>query len=219
VAHDIRTPLTSVKMNLEIIRGQSGMSADLVECADMALDEVKRMNDYVSGMLDYLKPIQLRAVEFDVRGLLDETLRTMQPLLDSRKVRVRSETCLDEPLPNLKADASRLKQVLMNLLENAADASSPGQLIQLSVAYHRPGQLTICVKDEGHGIAPSNLEKVFDPFFTTRDSGTGLGLAIVRKLVRAHGGEVQVTSKPGEGSAFTVSLPTWSLGASVPSYA
>jgi two-component system sensor histidine kinase HydH len=110
-------------------------------------------------------------------------------------------------VPPVRADAGRLRQVLLNLLDNAARASSPGTAVTLRGAAAGGGRVAIEVADRGKGIAPSDLARIFEPFYTTRPDGTGLGLAIVQKIVRAHAGDVVVRSTPGEGSSFTVLLP------------
>lgn len=212
IAHDIRTPLTSVKMNLEIIRGWPELNCDMRECAEMALEELGRMNSYVSGMLDYVKPVQLRALDFDIRSLIEEAGRTLQPALDAHEVALRCAWSEASVPLSMRADVVRVKQVLLNLLENAADASLPGTTIDVAVSEVPDACVEIAIRDHGHGIAEFNLERVFEPFFTTREEGTGLGLAIVGKLVRAHGGSVRVTSRIGEGSTFTVRLPKGGAG-------
>lgn len=206
VAHDIRTPLTTVKMNLQMVRAYQGISADVIECADMALHEVARLNEYVNGILDYAKPIPLRPLEFELRSLIEETERTVQPVFEARKLSLECAWTDERPLV-VCADAVRLKQVLVNLLENAAEASSPGMKVRLEAKLSDDESLLMRVIDHGPGIAPANRERVFEPFFTTRESGTGLGLSIVRKFVRAHEGEVTLETTPGGGSTFQVVIP------------
>jgi signal transduction histidine kinase len=111
-----------------------------------------------------------------------------------------------EDLP-VRGDAHRLRQVFLNLLDNAAKASTPGSEVTLRGARAAGGLVSLEVADRGKGIERADLERIFEPFYTTRPDGTGLGLAIVRKLVRAHRGEVQVRSAPGQGATFTVLLP------------
>jgi signal transduction histidine kinase len=209
IAHDIRTPLTSMKMNVEMIRARRELDDQSRECVDFALEEVRRMNDYVSGMLDYVKPVQLRCTEFALSQLIEETGRTLQPLLDSRKVALHCEIASAEARLMVRADAIRMKQVLVNLIENAADASAPGDELRVIVSAAEDGRVVVRVIDRGHGVAAEDRARIFEPFFTTRHEGTGLGLAIVDKLVRAHDGEITLDSIPGVGSTFAVSLPAW----------
>jgi signal transduction histidine kinase len=205
IAHDIRTPLTSVQMNVQILRGKSGaLPPDDMEYFDIALAELRRLNAHVSELLDYAKPVRLDASSCDLREVADEAARSLSPLLEEKELSVEREHAA--ALPAVNADARRLRQVLQNLIDNAARASQPGGSIVVRTRSEG-GKVSIEVCDRGKGMAPDDLAHIFEPFFTTRTDGTGLGLAIVQKLVRAHAGEVLVRSAPGHGSTFTVVLP------------
>jgi signal transduction histidine kinase len=205
IAHDIRTPLTSVQMNVQILRGKVQLPPDDMEYFDIALDELKRLNASVQEILDYAKPVDLRATAVELSGVAGEAARRIAPLLEERHVSL--ETHLDSELPPVLADAQRIRQVLINLLDNAAQASNEGCSIQVSTRIADGGRIAVDVADSGKGIRSEDLSKIFEPFFTTRPDGTGLGLAIAQKLVRAHGGEIRVDSTVGKGSTFTVLLP------------
>jgi signal transduction histidine kinase len=205
IAHDIRTPLTSVQMNVQILRGKVQLPPDDMEYFDIALDELKRLNASVQEILDYAKPVDLRATPVELSGVAGEAARRIAPLLEERHVSL--ETHLDSELPPVLADAQRIRQVLINLLDNAAQASNEGCSIQVSTRIADGGRIAVDVADSGKGIRAEDLSKIFEPFFTTRPDGTGLGLAIAQKLVRAHGGEIRVESSVGRGTTFTVLLP------------
>jgi len=207
IAHDIRTPLTSMKMNLEMIRSKPDLDSDGKECADLALEQVQRMSSYVSGMLDYVKPVHLRPSDVDLCQLVDDAARSLQPLLEARSLRLSCHFDTQTRNQPVHADALRLRQVLINLLENAADASAPGDTISVSAEPLDAARVAIRITDRGQGIEPEHLDQIFEPFFTTRPEGTGLGLAIVNKLIRAHRGDVLVDSVRGVGTTFTVVLP------------
>ncbi len=206
VAHDIRTPLTSVQMNVQMLRQRVRLPDADMESFDIALDELKRLDDHVSEILDFAKPLRLHPSPLDLRELSDEAARRLVPLLAERALTLEQRHAPELAL--VEADPQRLRQVLMNLVDNAACASPAGAAIVIST---RPGPgdtVVVEVSDSGKGIAPEHLPKIFEPFFTTRADGTGLGLAIVQKVVKAHGGEIGVRSRPGEGATFTVLLPT-----------
>jgi signal transduction histidine kinase len=206
IAHDIRTPLTSVQMNVQMIRAKGSLPSDDEECVDIALEELTRMARYVSEILDYSKPVQLQCVEIEIPQLLEQAVRGATPLLATRSLRLTWDPPA-MPLPTVRADVHRIRQVIENLVENAANASPPGHEIRLEARAIAGGRVAIDVIDFGRGIAPEDVAHVFKPFFTTRADGTGLGLAIVRKLVTAHEGEVTVRSEPGRGTTVTVVLP------------
>jgi signal transduction histidine kinase len=205
IAHDIRTPLASVQMNVQILRGKVRLPDDDMEHFDIALEELARLNGSIADLLDYAKPVRLVAAPLEVREVADDAARGIAPVLFERKVSL--ELDLAAGLPPVRADAQRLRQVLLNLLDNAAKASQPGSAVVLRGAAADGGRVAIEIADRGKGISPLDLPRIFEPFYTTRPDGTGLGLAIVQKIVRAHSGDVVVRSAPGQGSSFTVLLP------------
>ena len=204
IAHDIRTPLTSVQMNVQILRGKARLPPDDMEHFDIALDELRRLNVHIAQLLDYAKPVRLDSVALEPRELAEEAARTIAPVLADRGIRVVVD---DEAAPPVLGDGPRIRQVLLNLVENAARASAPGAAVTVRTAAAPDGRVVIEVRDQGKGMEPADLARIFEPFFTTRPDGTGLGLAIVHKLVRAHQGEVSVRSTPGLGTTVTVLLP------------
>jgi signal transduction histidine kinase len=205
IAHDIRTPLTSVQMNVQILRGKVDLPPDDMEYFDIALDELKRLNGNISELLDYAKPVQVKKSPLDLRELVEDAAKGVEPLLSDKHVEITKEHEAD--LPHVLGDASRIRQVLLNLLDNAANACAQGGGILLRTRRAGEERIALEVCDSGKGIEPAHLTKIFEPFFTTRADGTGLGLAIAQKLVRAHGGEIKVTSTLGRGSTFTIVLP------------
>lgn len=204
IAHDIRTPLTSVQLNVQMLRRKLTLPADDMEHLDIAIAELYRLDDHVKQLLDYAKPLALHRETVEVKDVADAAARTIEPLLGERgQVLTRDHA---EAVPPVAVDPTRLRQVLWNLLDNAAKASPPGATIGLRTRA-QGDQVAIDVIDHGTGIAAGDLDRVFEPFFTTRPDGTGLGLAICQKVVRGHGGEIAVRSEPAQGSTFTVVLP------------
>ncbi len=217
IAHDIRTPLTSVSMNVQILRRKAqtiAAPASDLEYFDIALDELGRLERSVAQILDYAKPVRLDPSPVDVRELVDDATRSLGAVLATRGVELRAEH--EAQLPPVAGDAQRLRQVLTNLVDNAAGASQGGDAVTLRTRRERDGRVAIDVEDRGRGIPVADLGKIFEPFFTTRPDGTGLGLAICQKLVRAHGGELRVKSQEGAGSTFSVVLPASASQTSLP---
>ena len=207
IAHDIRTPLTSISLNVQILRRKLELSADDREHLDIALEELGRLDRSVAEILDFAKPVRLVAEAIDVGELLETAARGLTPVLSGRGVALG--VAIDDAAKALTVhgDASRLRQVLVNLIDNAADASERGASVMLRAGSAESGQIAIEVEDHGRGIGTADLAHIFDPFFTTRPDGTGLGLAICHKVIRAHGGDIRVRSTVGAGSTFTVLLP------------
>lgn len=204
IAHDIRTPLTSISLNVQILRRKLVLPDDDREHLDIALEELARLDRSVAEILDFAKPVKIAAEQIDVADLIEDAAKGLTPVLSERGVALVCQRPADL---TIHGDPQRLRQVLTNLVGNAADASRPGAEVTLRAVPANDGQVAIEVEDRGRGIESADLPRIFDPFFTTRPDGTGLGLAICHKVVRAHGGDIHVRSTPGEGSTFTVVLP------------
>jgi signal transduction histidine kinase len=213
IAHDIRTPLTSISMNVQILRGKLRLPDDDREHLDIALEELARLDRSVAEILDFAKPVKLTSEPIDVGELIETCSRSLLPVLSGRGVSVRIEPPGHGDRPDARdaltvhGDPQRLRQVLTNLVDNAANASRPGAEVTLRAAATGDRCVAIEVEDHGRGIGPDDLPRIFEPFFTTRPDGTGLGLAIVHKVIRAHGGDIKVRSTLGAGSTFTITLP------------
>ena len=207
IAHDIRTPLTSISLNLQILQRKLALSDDDKEHLDIALEELGRLDRSVAEILDFAKPVKLVTEAVDVGDLVEDAARNLSPVLSGKGVALRWERATGLALPSVRGDAQRLRQVLVNLVDNAADASTPGAEVTLRTARPDDTHVAIEVEDRGKGIRADDLARIFEPFFTTRPDGTGLGLAICHKVVTAHGGELRVKSSVGVGTTFTVLLP------------
>jgi two-component system sensor histidine kinase HydH len=213
IAHDIRTPLTSISMNVQILRRKLQLSDDDREHLDIALEELARLDRSVAEILDFAKPVRLTSEPIDVTELFETTKKNLTPVLSERGVAVRVEPSGAADAPGardaltVQGDPQRLRQVLTNLVDNAANASRPGTEVTLRASATGDHHVAIEVEDHGRGIGADDLPRIFEPFFTTRPDGTGLGLAIVHKVIRAHGGDIKVRSTLGGGATFTITLP------------
>lgn len=204
IAHDIRTPLTSISLNVQILRRKLLLPDDDREHLDIALEELARLDRSVAEILDFAKPVRLAVESIAVSELLDSVTRALAPVLAEKRIAVRVEAGADAF--TVRGDPTRLRQVLTNLVGNAAEASPPGAEVLLRALASDRDHVAIEVEDHGRGIAATDLPRIFEPFFTTRPDGTGLGLAICHKVVTAHGGDLRVRSAPDEGTTFTVLL-------------
>lgn len=206
IAHDIRTPLTSIAMNVQILRGRANLSEGDREYLDIANEEITRLGDSVAEILDFARPIELRRQPVAPRELLDDVVRTLSPLLSDRGIHLDVELAESDDAPLPLADERALRKLLINLIDNAANASVSGSTVTVHASLD-PRRLLLRVADQGRGIAAEHLARIFEPFFTTRPDGTGLGLAIAQKIVRGHAGEITVRSEPDRGTTFEVTLP------------
>lgn len=200
LAHEIRNPLASLSGAVQLLGEKS--EAPLF---DIVLREVHRINDLVEEFLDTARPLKLSIAQVDVQSLVNGVVGAFRN--DPRyRDRVAIHVDCEGSTEPVGADASRLSQVLWNLLLNAAQ-SSPGPCRVDVTAATVDRFLELDVKDDGPGIPPASQERIFDPFYTTRSGGTGLGLANVHRIVRAHGGTVEVESEVGHGARFILRFP------------
>lgn len=216
LAHEIRNPLAGIKgaaQYLQSLPAEGGAKRHQDEFLDIIVTEVDRLNAVVTGFLDYARHLELRRERVDVNVLVLQVNQLVRAGGLPPGIRLREE--LGGALPTLDADGDKLRQVLLNLLRNAVQAVGHEGTVVVST---RRGQLRlrsgawssaveVVVADDGPGIPKENRDKLFIPFFTTKDTGTGLGLAISQRIARAHEGELEVESRPGEGSRFIVRLP------------
>ncbi|MBU1983817.1 HAMP domain-containing protein, partial [bacterium] len=206
VVHEIRNPLSAVKMNLRILEGKCAQDSVAAEHFRLAREQTERLETMLEDLLDFSKPVALRLAAVRVEDVVEDALRMFRADDAMHTVTVN----VSDSLPPLNADRERLGQVLLNLLLNARQASAAGEEIRVaaeSVSENGASAIRISVADRGQGIAPENLSHVFEPFFTTRKRGTGLGLANARKIVEIHGGTISIESTVGKGTAVFVTLP------------
>lgn len=213
VAHEIRTPLTSLKLFLESVETEIAISPDYEEDFQVAMSQVKRMEATISRFLDFARPQEPVFMSLSVGDLIEEALLVVGPKARQQETVIRKR--ISSLLPEIKGDRRQLGEALLNLLVNGLEAvSGQGELsitANLDSIPTRDGQrrcVRIEVRDTGPGIEAKHQTRLFDPFFTTKATGAGLGLAIVMSTIQRHGGEVAVQSSPGEGTTFSVFLPT-----------
>jgi two-component system sensor histidine kinase PilS (NtrC family) len=204
IAHEIRNPLASISGSIELLRQSPLTSDDDRTLMAIVHREIQRLNVLIGDLLDYANPRPKQPVDFDLATLVEETLQVARGDRAFETIEIEAE--LDKPLP-INADPAKLRQVLWNLVRNAAEAaSSSGKHIRVE-ARRGDREVTISVADDGPGISPELVARIFDPFFTTKQTGTGLGLATSHAVVAEHGGDIDVETEPGKGTKMVVRLP------------
>jgi PAS domain S-box-containing protein len=215
VAHEIKNPLGSISIHIQLMQKALGANRELAGQAGPYLDqldkyiavvneEIDRLNHIVVDFLFAVRPMKLDLREGNINTLIGELMDFMGFELSGASIACRLE--LDERLPLLKFDERYLKQALLNLVKNAAAAMPGGGRLTVKTGQ-KDNEALISVIDTGVGIPDENLSKIFEPYFTTKAAGSGLGLTLVFKIVREHQGEIAVKSREGEGTSFTISLP------------
>lgn len=212
VAHEIRTPLTSLKLFLESVESEIAISPDYEEDFQVAMNQIKRMEATINRFLDFARPQDPIFSLIGVRELIEESLLVIGPKARKQETIIQKSIC--SALPKIKGDRKQLGETLLNLMVNALEAvANRGKLIiaadltELQTADGLRRGIRIDVGDTGPGIMEENVTRLFDPFFTTKATGAGLGLSIVYSTIQRHGGEVMVRSIVGEGTTFSLLIP------------
>lgn len=214
ISHELRTPLAAILAHAETLRqGALDDRENSLRFLDAIYKHAQRMHALVRDITDLSEiesgVVTLKPEDIDLRSVVEDVMALLLPAAEERGVSLSHEVS-EEIL--VRADVSRLEQILTNLVDNAVKFNRPGG--QVIISAHREGAWVILsVKDTGVGIAPADQPRIFERFYRADKSrsrqtgGSGLGLAIVKHLVQAHGGQVKVSSKPGVGSEFTITLP------------
>jgi PAS domain S-box-containing protein len=209
VAHEIGNPLNALNIHLQLLARElrelpEDARGPLEELVGVARTEVERLDTIIRQFLRAVRPTRpvLRPEPPD--EVLEETLALLKTEFENRRIAVSVE--LPDALPAVHLDRSQIKQVFFNLIKNALEAMPDGGALRIVFAVGDV-YVDIAFNDTGKGIAPGEFQRVFEPYHTTKDTGNGLGLMIVQRIIEEHGGEIELSSKPGEGTCFKVRLP------------
>lgn len=211
IAHEIRNPLNYISLAIDHLKSEMipacpDRRAELEALTSKIKEEVRRANYMVLNFMNYGRPLKLRISKFSYPELLRKALPLLQDKLAEQRVEV--VTALEPDLPPMEADQEMLRNCLFNFVTNGAQAMPEGGKIVLGASFDaEAGVFRLTFADQGHGISPDDIDKIFQPYFTTKEAGIGLGLAITERIIKEHGGEITVASRPGEGTTFTVVLP------------
>jgi len=205
IAHEIRNPLASMSGSMQMLKQELPLSTDQAQLMDIVLKESERLNQTMKSFLAYARPQRLSLQQLDLRALAQETamlLRNSTEVDDSHNIEVEPAT---QPVM-IEADESQIRQIIWNLATNGLRAMPEGGMLRLS-AVAEGSNATLCVEDEGVGIPPEEVEKIFQPFRGSFGKGTGLGLAIVHRIVTDYDGDIEVKPRSGGGTIFRVMFP------------
>ena len=209
VAHEIGNPLNALNIHLQLMQREvDGLAADqgseLRELVEIARNEVGRLDLIITQFLRAIRPAQPKLEPVAVDEVLKQTLTLLREEIGNRRIDV--ELSVANAVPPIHADRDQLKQVFFNVIRNALQAMPDGGAIQIGIAA-TDQNLNISFRDTGTGIEPGNLARVFEPYFTTKPDGSGLGMMIVQRIMRDHGGQIEIRSKPRAGTEITLVLP------------
>jgi two-component system, NtrC family, sensor histidine kinase HydH len=209
IAHEVRNPLNSLQINVGILEQElrellPARNVHAFTLLEKISGEIKRLDDFVSEFLRFARPPKLNVERMAVRPLMTDLVAFMAP--ECSKKGVALEADLRGP-DTAMVDGFQLKQAVLNLVLNALQATAKGGHVVLRTAGDKK-RFVVVVADDGEGMRPEVKENAFTPFFTTREDGTGLGLPLVRRIVEQHGGAVDISSTPDQGTTVTLVFPT-----------
>ncbi len=206
VAHEIRNPLSSIRGFAQFFVNRFKGREEEYAYASIIVKEVDRLNRVISDLLDFARPKGLRLELVNLENICESVLWLLKEELKRKRIRV--EKVYNPDLPLVMVDRDQISQALLNLLLNSIESIDGEGNIRLSLQKGiQPDTVEIVIEDTGQGIPGRDLEKIFEPFFSTKRKGTGLGLAIVHQIIENHGGEIKVDSQEGKGTIFTIKIP------------
>lgn len=211
VAHEIRNPLGGIELCATMLQRELVDDTSKKELVVHIVEGTKRLNNIVKNLLTFTKETKLIIRDVFLSKLIDETVFLIKGKAESFKIEIiKDESFKDSHI--IKADGDQLRQVFLNILLNAVEAMTKGGKLKLGLRKEKSKEtsedfVVINFSDTGEGIEEKNLDKIFQPFFTTKDEGTGLGLAISHKIIEIHGGKIVVDSVKACGTTFSIYLP------------
>jgi signal transduction histidine kinase len=205
VAHETKNPLNAIKIATSYLKNNFH-GAILTEFLSIVEEEVSRLNDISTNFLGFSKPEPINLRTCDINKLVESTVDLIRQEATEKNIEIVA--LLDRNLPPVPCDYSRIKQALLNLLLNALEASKAGDTVEITTWNEGPF-ISIIIEDTGKGISSEEMENIFKPFFTTKTRGSGLGLAIIDRIVKEHGGDIEVESKVGKGTKFTIKMKVY----------
>jgi signal transduction histidine kinase len=219
IAHEVRNPLNLINLTVDHIRARFAPTApesraEFTRLAEQVKGEVRRLNEMIEAFLRYGRPLKLTRQATDLRQVIEEVLAVAAQKADAEHVRIERD--LPASLPPIWVDVSHLKTCFLNLTLNAFQAMPGGGVLHVSADVSNgaapdpqfaQGWVEVRFQDTGIGIAPEDLSRVFEPYFTTKEVGIGLGLALTKQIIEEHGGQITISSTPGQGTQLGVRLP------------
>ena len=209
VAHEIKNPLGSISIHIQLIqKGLKNIDSEMQETLNDHLEiineEISRLNSIIVDFLFAVRPMDIKLECRDINEVISDVVELVEVELDGADI--GCENSLAEELPCVSIDDKYIKQALLNLVKNSIAAMPDGGILTIR-SFRRGEHIMVEVEDTGVGISTDNMEKIFEPYFTTKDFGSGLGLTMVYKIVKEHMGDISVRSREREGTVFSIALP------------
>ncbi|MCX5823430.1 MAG: ATP-binding protein [Deltaproteobacteria bacterium] len=210
LAHEIRNPLAGMKVSIEVLLSELDIEERDREVLQKIIEQIRHLELLMKNLLNYARPVAAQPTHVDVNKILEKTVYFVEkhPSFISGNPRKHIIREFDQHLPEIFGDPQQLQQIFLNILLNAAEAIPEGGKITVKTC-HDGNAKTVAIEicDTGKGIPAELMEKIFQPFFTTKGKGTGLGLAVSKRIVEEHGGNISVSNNVSGGVTFTITLP------------
>jgi two-component system sensor histidine kinase AtoS len=213
LAHEIKNPLAGIKVSIGVLKNDLDLVPEDKEVFSRIIDEIRRIESLLKNMLNFARPEKPQPDFVNIHDILEAIIKTSEITLKNPEntsdliKNVQFVRDFSEDVPIIYADGSQLKQVFLNLILNGCDAIAEKGVITIKTTKISDNSIEVRVSDTGEGIDPGDVEKVFNPFFTTKSKGSGLGLAISKRLLEQHNGTITVANNPEGGVTFTIILP------------
>jgi len=209
LAHEIKNPLVAIKTFIQLLPERFEDEEFRNYFLNVASGEVDRLSDLVNALLDFSRPSQPSFQTGNVNEIMDSVVLLLENEVKRKNIKIKRRYSSD--LPAVMLDPEQIKQVFLNIMLNAAEATPENGVLTVETRHldKDRGQefIQVEIRDTGRGIPKDNLERIFEPFFTTKDSGSGLGLAVSHHIVQEHQGYIEVESEVGMGTSFYINLP------------
>ena len=203
-AHEIRNPLEAISGAVEILSSEKNLSSYSRDSILIIQEEIQNLNDYLSKFIDFTKPEAVNIVEADINALIDDCLLLLKPLFKKHQIKI--EKYFKDNLTKCAVDINETKRVIINLLLNSIEAIQHSGTIKLETEI-QDSNIKIVIIDNGSGIDEKHINRVFDPYFTTKKEGSGIGLALSRRVIEQQGGSINIKSRLEKGTTVTITLP------------
>ena len=210
VAHEVGNPLNAVTIHLQLMEREleevsdPGLRESLSGLVAVSRRELHRLDRVITQFLKAIRPSLPDRKPVEMARMLDETLELMRPDIDNRRILVECKTA--KHVPTVPADETQVKQAFFNVIKNALQAMECEGILKIGVEV-TSRFVSVCFEDNGPGISSEDLGAIYEPYHTTKEEGSGLGLMIVQRILRDHGGEIEISSTPEHGTAFTLHFP------------
>ncbi len=204
IAHELRNPIQVIRMGLDVLGEDLRQDSHYAPTLAHLDQEILALNTIIQDLLEYAREMKFEFTRTDVNGLIQGVLYNLNENIEEKQIHV--ETSLED-IGLISADGIRLRQVILNLTQNAIESMDAGGTLTFRTGCPDDQHVSITIQDSGCGMTPEQQQRVFEPFFTTKDKGVGLGMSIVHKIIEAHGGKIEISSQQGAGTTFHIFLP------------